>query len=98
MSKPLTVQFTYQHEADALMWALPVPVELRAEVTFTLDGEPDVTPLDRAVWQDALGPEVVFGGVESPAWIGAKEAATDAAVEALAGQATRESGEMSRAS
>ncbi len=80
------------------MWALPVPVELRAEVAFSLDGEPDVTPIDKAVWQDALGPELAFGGVESPSWIGAKEAAADAAIELLSRQATRETAALSEAS
>lgn len=94
----LTVTFTYNHEPDPSYWALPVQVELRAEVVIDAAGDPEATPLDKAVWQDALGSEVVFGGVESPAWIGAKEAACEVAIERLSQQATRESGEMARAS
>lgn len=94
----ITVQFTYQHEADPAYWALPVPVELRAEVTIDAAGDPTVEPLDKAVWQDALGPEQTFGGAENPAWVGAKEAAADRACEMISQQATRESGEMARAS
>jgi hypothetical protein len=105
----LTIGFVYMHEPDPAFWALPVQVELRAEVTIhgrDLDqankalpyAEPTVEPLDKAVWQDALGDEIAFGGVESPAWIGAKEAACEAAIELLSQQATRESGEMARAS
>jgi hypothetical protein len=100
VAKPttLTVTFTFLHEADPSYWALPVPVELRAEVVIDAAGDPEATPLDKAVWQDALGPEVVFGGVESPAWIGAKEAACDAACELLSQQATRETAAMQEAS
>lgn len=98
MRRVLTLSFVYNHEPDPAYWALPVPVELRAEVVIDAAGDPEATPLDKAVWQDALGAEVVFGGVESPAWIGAKEAACEAAIELLSQQATRESGEMARAS
>lgn len=94
----MVLTFTYLHEPDPSYWALPVPVELRAEVTLRDEGEPDIVPLDRAVWEDAIGPEIVFGGVESPSWIGAKEAAFDAAVERLAQQATREIAALSEAS
>jgi hypothetical protein len=100
MPAPTTIAltFTFNHEPDPSFWALPVPVPLRAEVTIDANGDPEVVPLDKAVWQDALGPEIVFGGVESPAWIGAKEAAADAACERLSQQATRESDEMAVAS
>ena len=83
----LAVSFVYMHERDPSYWSLPVPVELRASVTLDAAGDPDVTPLDRAVWQDALGPEQLIGGVESPAWTGAKEAAADQAVELVSQQA-----------
>jgi hypothetical protein len=108
VSKPLTVQFTYKAERDPLFWAPPVPVELRAEVSFALDGEPTVEPLERARWVDELGPETVgttlaadrktVVAIESPAWIGAKEAATDAACELLSQQATRETAALPEAS
>lgn len=98
MRRTLTVSFVYNHEPDPAYWALPVQVELRAEVVIDAAGDPEATPLDRAVWSDALGTEQLFGGAENPAWIGAKEAACEAAIERLSQQATRESGEMARAS
>lgn len=94
----LVVEFVYMHEPDPAYWSLPVEKVLRAEVTIDAASEPDAVPLDKAVWQDALGPELAFGGVESPHWIGAKEAGCDAALEQLSRQATRESDDMARAS
>lgn len=89
----LVVAFTYFMEPDPSYLAVPVPVELRAEVTiggrdlnptdellpFT---EPKVEPLDKAVWQDRLGPEVVLGK-QSEFWVGAEETAIEAAFAEL---------------
>lgn len=105
---PIAVSFVYHLEADPTFWAEPKAVELRAEVTFSgrdLDQadvllpytEPVVVPLDKAVWQDALGNEILFGA-RSEHWVGAEEAAIEAAVETLSQQATRESNAMARAS
>ena len=98
MAKPIEVTFTYMAERDPLFWAPAVPVELRAEVSFALDGEPTVVPLERARWEDELGPEVAFGGKRNGAWDGADEAAVGRAVELLSQQATRESNGMAVAS
>jgi hypothetical protein len=98
MAKPLEVTFTYKAERDPLFWAPPVPVELRAEVSFALDGEPTVEPLERARWVDELGPEIAFGGKRNTAWDGADEAAVDAACEVLSQQATRETAALPEAS
>lgn len=89
--------FTYLHEPDPSYWAPPVSVELRAEVELRGNDEPVVTPVDVAVWQDALGPQVVFGGVESPSWNGAKEAAVDHALELVSQRATIETAALSEA-
>lgn len=95
----LTVSFVYHLEADPTFWAEPKSVELRAEVALgdLYHDEPIVTPLDKAVWQDALGNEILFGA-RSEHWVGAEEAAIEAAVETLSQQATRESNAMARAS
>lgn len=97
----LEVTFTYHVERDPSYWALPVPVELRALVTLGVDDrtdDPIVEPLDKAVWEDALGPEIVFSAQRSEFWVGAEEAAVDAACERLSRQATRESNAMAVAS
>lgn len=109
MPRPIKIEvsFTYQHERDPLFWEAAVPVDLRAEVVIDASGDPEATPLDKARWQDDLGPETTgtkLGAngarelVESPAWIGAKEAACDAACEQISKQSTRESNAMAVAS
>jgi hypothetical protein len=99
--------FTYLHERDASYWALPVPVQLRAAVELRGNDEPLVEVVDRAVWEDALGPETVGTkladdgksreAVRNPAWIGAEEAAIDAAVERVSSQATEQSNQLAGA-
>ena len=99
-SRPaITVSFVYHLEADPTFWAEPKSVELRAEVALgdLYHDEPIVTPLDKAVWQGALGHEVLFGA-RSEHWVGADEAAIEAAIEAVSRQATCESNAMAEAS
>ena len=89
----LTVSFTYLHEPDPSFMALPVPVELRAEVTISGRDlnptdellpytEPAVEPLEKALWQDKLGPEIMLGA-KSQSWVGAEEMAIEEAFAAL---------------
>lgn len=86
MTTTVPVTFTFGVPRD---FAFDREVELRAEVTIhNVSDEPVVVPVDKAIWQDALGDEVAYHlmtdkgrvPVRSSLWDGAEEHAVEAAL------------------